>query len=641
MRIATASSPGSARIPGCQHQLPAAARPARLHHNLLRRSHFLLLLAGLVLAPAGVQAAGTEDAATPDPAATARQADALIDAALRDAGVSPAPRTTDEDFLRRVSFDLTGRLPSPDDVTLFGINPDRRKRERTINRLVASPEFAANWSRYWRDVIFSRATDQRAPLARNSFETWMKEQLEQDRGWDKIATALITATGDVREEGATALIFAHGAEATEVAAETSRIFTGIQIQCANCHNHPTDRWTRDDFHTLAAYFPRIRIQRSPDANKRTFIVASVNAGRGAPGGSGQPTVEQVMRRLDRNRDGKLTKAEVKGTPLEQRFDQILSRLDADSDMALSRAEYEQLAMLLQGRNRPGEYFMPDLENPASPGTRIDPRFFVSGDGPGATLPDLDRREALAASITSPENPWFARAYVNRIWTELTGAGFYTPVDDIGPERSPQLPEVLELLVEGFVQSGHSTRWLFRTILLTEAWQRQVQGTPAGADTVPFAAASATRLRGDQVYEALIQVLGVSQLGERMAPPGRGPGALFSNERTQFNDLFGFDPSTSQADITGNVPQALFLMNSPAVHNLIRGDGNTRLGRILRQFDDDETVVQELYLLVLSREPTAKEIEIALRYRQQTGDRIEAFEDLMWSLLNSSEFLTRR
>ena len=602
----------------------------------------LVLLAVSVLLPEIARAdnvtAASEVASS---ARAAKQIDGLVAAALEQAGVTPAPSTTDEDFLRRVSFDLTGRLPSPNDVTLFGINPSPDKRRQAIDRLLASPEFAANWSRYWRDVIFSRATDQRAALARNAFESWMREQLEQNAGWDEIATALITATGDVREEGATALIFAHGAEAAEVAAETSRIFTGIQIQCANCHDHPTDRWTRDDFHTLAAYFPRVRIRRSPDANKRTFVVASVDGGRGRGRAGQQLSVDQVMRRLDRNRDGKLTKEEVKGTPLEQRFDRILSRLDGDQDKAINRKEYEQLTMLVAARQGPGEYFMPDLQDPASQGTRIDPRFFVSGDGPGAERPDIDRRTALAASITSADNPWFARAFVNRIWAELTGTGFYMPVDDIGPEREPQLPEVLEVLADGFVQSGCSTRWLFRTILLTDTWQREVRARPAGDSSPVYASAAATRLRGDQVYAALTQVLGVDRLGERMAPPGRTIGARFSNERSQFNTLFGFDPSTPQADITGNVPQALFLMNSPAVNSLIRGSGETRLGRILRQFDDDDEVVRELFLLVLAREPTAREFAIAARYHEQIGDRTRAYEDLMWSLLNSSEFLTRR
>jgi hypothetical protein len=119
---------------------------------------------------------------------------------------------------------------------MFGLDPDPEKRSRLIERLLQSDAYAENWAGYWRDVIFSRATDRRALLSRGVFEEWMRTQLGENRGWDKIVKDLITATGDVRENGQTALIFAHQGQAEEIAAETSRIFLGIQIQCANCHD---------------------------------------------------------------------------------------------------------------------------------------------------------------------------------------------------------------------------------------------------------------------------------------------------------------------------------------------------------------------------------------------------------------------
>ena len=115
----------------------------------------------------------------------------------------------------------------------------------------------------------------------------------------------------------------------------------------------------------------------------------------------------------------------------------------------------------------------------------------------------------------------------------------------------------------------------------------------------------------------------------------------ATSRTLFSILFGYDPSTPQEDISGTVPQALFMMNSPSINGLIRARGNTRLGRILGKFDDDRDAIQELYLLVLAREPSANEVKICRDYITEVGNRQEAFEDLMWSLLNSSEFLSRR
>src|SRR5690606_10199024 len=124
-------------------------------------------------------------------------------------------------------------------------------------------DYAENWARYWRDVIFPDAGEMQARLMVGTFEQWMTDQLNRNRPWDRIAADLLTATGNVQENGATALLVAHSAEPMEVAAEASRILLGIQIQCANCHDHPTDAWKRQQFHQLAAYFPRaeFRVRR--------------------------------------------------------------------------------------------------------------------------------------------------------------------------------------------------------------------------------------------------------------------------------------------------------------------------------------------------------------------------------------------
>ncbi|MFG0335233.1 MAG: hypothetical protein ACF8TS_17890, partial [Maioricimonas sp. JB049] len=162
------------------------------------------------------------------------------------------------------------------------------------------------------------------------------------------------------------------------------------------------------------------------------------------------------------------------------------------------------------------------------------------------------------------------------------------------------------------------------------------GSPA------FASASPTRLRSDQIYRVLTDVLGVEQLTG--APPnGRfAPGASPDDRaRRAFAELFGFDPSTPQEDIIGNVPQALFLMNAPALEALIDADRDTKVGRILRRYDDDRDAVTELYLLVLAREPSERELTICREHIADVDNRSEAYEDLMWSLLNSSEFITKR
>jgi hypothetical protein len=576
--------------------------------------------------------------------------DRLIDAEITASGGKPAPLTTDNDFLRRVTLDLADRLPSPRDATLFGLNPDSNKRSRLIGELIDSPEFSASQSRYWRDVIFSRATEVRSRLMIPTFGAWMTEQFEQRQGWDTIVESLLTASGDVRENGATALMFAQGGEAAELAAETSRIFLGIQIQCANCHDHPTDHWKRIQFHQLAAFFPRVRVRPKRDSTPRSFEIVSLDSSpRGRRNISARATAS-FFRRLDRNRDGKLVASEVARTRLAENFQRLLSRGDTDKDGGLSLKEFQKIPPPGNGNRRfDTEHFMPNLAEPDNRGEAIRPVFFATGGRASVGLEDQKRRQLLANHITSKTNLWFARAYVNRTWSVLLGQGFTNPIDDMGPEREVAHPQVFERLCRDFTDSDYDTRRLFEVIVGTRAYQRQIRHRDPDDVTPPFAAAGPSRLRADQIYNSLLGVLGADPgnnsrrtlRGRRSSQQGQMMARRRNSGRTLFLTIFGFDPSTPQEDITGTVPQALFLMNSPMIHAMVRARGNTRLARILQQHSKNDEAVAEVYLLVLSRDPSTAELGICREYIAEVGERGEAFEDLMWSLINSSEFLSRR
>lgn len=618
-----------------------------LSHGPLHQ--LLTTLTGLVLVSS---ASAAELTGQQSESNVAREIDRLIQAEHAAAGVQPAPLAADEDFLRRVTFDIAGTLPQPRDVTLFGLNPSRSKRTDAVEKLLGSDEYAETWARYWRDVIFSKATNMRAGFVNQSFIRWMTESLKENNGWDDIAQDMITASGDVRENGDTALVFVHEGSAEDIAGEVSRIFLGIQMQCANCHDHPWDRWKRDQFHELAAFFPRIRLQPVREEMRTvTYNVVSVTGSSGPANRREQllQNLDRLFRFLDRNQDGKLTKVEAQRNPnFGRNFQQILDLGDKNKDGGLTKAEFRELPA--PPANQPGrgsmEHFMADLLNPSSPGTQIDPKFFVTGVTAKAGLADLERRDLLSKYITSTRNEWFARAIVNRMWAEMTGEGFYMPIDDMGPDRTPSFPEVLDLLSEQFVQNGYDLQWLMKTIAMTQTYQRQIRPTDPSGEVIPFASATPTRLRGDQLYNAIMtsltgntQIANPRQLGRNMAGGGMYRGAR--NPRDAFSQLFGFDPSTPQADITGNVPQALFMMNSPMLNNQINASGFTRLSGLLRKFPDNEDAINELYVMILAREPSEKELGIFKDYLAEVGNRNEAFEDLMWSLMNSSEFLSKR
>src|SRR6516162_7020590 len=201
--------------------------------------------------------------------------DALIAKEQAATKVTPSPKTTDEQFLRRVMLDLTGQLPLPADITEFAADKDPNKRAKMIDQLLASDDYAKHWARYWRDVFAAKVTDRLAQGMVVHFEAWLTEQFRENRHWDAMAKEMLTSKGqipirfgpaqgeaDAKNGAAFFLLSYMGNDATnDRAAETARIFLGIQIQCAQCHDHPFDGWKRVQFHELAGYFARVREQR--------------------------------------------------------------------------------------------------------------------------------------------------------------------------------------------------------------------------------------------------------------------------------------------------------------------------------------------------------------------------------------------
>ncbi|MEO2014937.1 MAG: DUF1549 domain-containing protein [Fuerstiella sp.] len=570
----------------------------------------------------------------PLPPELAQQVDRLILAGSEESHISVVD---DAAFLRRVSLDLAGRPPTPGEITSFGLNPSPSRRSDIVQQLLGSEDYASNWSRYWRDAIFLRATNVRAGLVRPAFEEWMADNLSENRPWDAIVTDLLTAQGPVNDDGSTALIFAHEGESEEIAAEASRLFMGIQIQCANCHDHPWDRWKREQFHELVAFFPRVGVRRDRSSDKMTdYEVVSVDRSR-----SRRPEVSDfLLNRIDRNRDRFISEAESKGTQLQRLFaGQAKQYVDKNGDGRLSVEEIKTAQP--PTANRPGlgstEHYMPDLSDPGSEGALIHPSFFVGGQSIRKQQDDASRRSAAANLMTSRSNPWFARAIVNRMWAELTGTAFYLPIDDMGPDRSAEHQDALDALCKGFVASNHDLQWLLETITSTQLYQRAINTSAAG-----FVRLEPTKLRSDQFYDALCRTLNVTSLPLRFTAGRRGPYSRGNDQgRQQFAATFGFDPSTPRDELTGSIPQALFLMNSPELHNFIKADSaNSTIARISRRVLTDEDVVSELYLTTVGREPTAKEVKLCIEHIEQSPSRKEGFEDVLWSLLNSSEFQSK-
>jgi hypothetical protein len=521
---------------------------------------------------------------------SAADLDKLMSAELREDHIKPAARTSDEAFLRRVSLDLTGKLPSPSELTEFVRDKEPAKQSKVIDKLLASDAYARHSATYWRDVVSAKYTDRRQLALVPEFEKWLEKEFRDNKSWRDMTRAMLTAEGGIQigpgmqnqaaktpaesyeSNGAAGFLLAHLGQdqAEERAAETSRVFLGIQIQCAQCHDHPFDEWKQRQFHELASYFARTQ--------SRQFLGQQAN---------GQPRIELT---------------------------------------ALPFREHK----------------LPDKADPTK-GSIVAAKF-LTGTGPRPNLSDLDRRTALADQITKPDNFWFAAAFVNRTWGELMGQSFAQPVDDMGPGKDVFMPAVLVRMSASFRATDYDIKQLLRTICNSDTYQRQIRpGT--SEDHLHFAAAYPTRLPAEALWQSLVNVLG--PLGPPLPPRlavalafGVGGGRPMPLELA-FLSEFRFDPSLKADEVEGSIPQALLMMNNAQFNRAIQARGNNLLAQVLKQHPKDEDAVRTLYYKALTREPTDQEMTKAVAYVHKIGKREEAYEDLLWALINSTEFQTKR
>jgi hypothetical protein len=525
-----------------------------------------------------------------------KEIDRLVADEWAKAKMTPPARTTDEQFLRRVTLDLAGRLPTPSELHDFVTDTDPNKRTRWIDKLLDSQDYARRWASYWREVFASRVTDNLRRALAGTFEAWLAEQFRSNRPWDEIARDILTAQGaiyfpmlrpndsnssNVPESPAAFFLLSYSGDTAiyDRTNEAARIFLGIQIQCAQCHDHPYDGWQREQYHELAAYFGKV---------------------------TERPIVER----------------------------QSEGRIRIIGFRVVSRPF--------------GDHRMPDLDDPKKT-YPVSLRFLDGTPHPTRTT-DESRRESLASRFTK-ENYYFAAAFVNRIWSELLGHGIVEPVDDLGPSKEGVTSPLLVRLAAGFRGSGFDVKALLRAICQSESYQRQSAAmTPTGPAAIALGP-SPKRLDAESLWRSLTDVLGQITRFGMLGPNGPranammmanagGAAARFGTEG-QFKQEFRFDPSLTADDIESTIPQVLWLMNHPEIQRRIRADATTMLGQLLRDFPRDGDAIRALYRRVLARQPTENEQAKALNYVRRANNRREAYEDLLWALLNSTEFQTKR
>jgi hypothetical protein len=521
------------------------------------------LLAGLLALGGGTTATAAAPparGAKMDSAALARHIDKLIDQRLRADRIDPSPLADDAEFLRRVYLDLTGKIPPAERAAAFLDSKDPGKRARLIDELLASPDYGRHQADVWQALLLPRTSQ--AFRFRSFYPPvirWLEESFNANKPWDGMVREVLTASGPV-DRGPGFYYFANQS-VDQLTDSFTKLFLGVQLQCAQCHNHPFTDWKRDDYWGMAAFFMKVRPNGRPQMVLRRGGTLQVSEG---------PRVFRNRQRL------------------------------------------------------------PDS-------ARMVPAKFLGGQRPEVAA-DARLRPVLADWATSPSNPYFSRAMVNRTWAKLLGRGLVNPADDMHDANPPSHPELLADLAGQFAASGFDVKHLIRAICNSQTYQRTSKPAGNNADAGPevFARMAIKVLTPGQHFDSLLVVYGPLP---NNVPRGRRPGMgrFPFNPRDGFITFFNVEEGADPTEYQAGIPQVLRLMNArpfnrPAALNRILGEGPI----------DRNVVIEKLYLTTLARRPTAAERTRITAYLDKHKDRPRlAYADVLWALVNCSEFAVNR
>jgi hypothetical protein len=554
---------------------------------------FLLgVLASSVAALAAAPRGEDSPAAAP-PSAAAASLRATIDRTLaqswKEHGLTPGPACDDAAFLRRLSLDLEGRVPTRAEVNAWLADRDAKKRERLVDQMLADSETARYFASVYSDILLDGKSEQRG-RGLLALREALAEGFAAGKGFDVIARDLLQASGRADENPSTGFVIAYEADKDQLAAVTARAFLGVQIQCAQCHDHPFEKWSNDDFKSFAAFFQLAVARRSEKGDGKVPVYEVLDRRKAR-----FPEMRKRMRE----------KLEAKGEAGNAQVNERLKRALADW---------------------------------------VEPRF-LDGRKPPENQP---LRESLAAWMTAPDNPWFARAAVNRIWSLLLGRGLVEPVDDLNPKNRAEVSGLLEALAADFVAHGYDLRHLYREIVLSRAYQLAAAGSKGGTadeDTDPrglFGSYAVKPLGAEQVLRSIsaagdLRERAVAARGEGETPMADmgGPRRLVNSFRYAFMD----DEGEEGEEFAGTIARALLLMNSNVIQEAITAHKGSLVSQVLREEKTTDSRLEQLFVATLSRRPDAHELARFRGYVEAHHGARTAYEDVAWALFNSSEFIT--
>src|SRR5262249_36138119 len=440
------------------------------------------------------------------------------------------------------------------------------------------PRYATHMADIWKPILIGRnPTDPDVQQQHPALYQWLTGKFAKNEPYDRWVRELLLAEGTSADNGSILFYFQFRGRAEETAIAASRIFLGTQIQCAQCHDHPLDKWKQLDFYGLAGFFSRLAVADGGSMQgKRRLMIAEKNTGevRFVPAGEQRP--------------GK------QGIPVPPKF--------------LSGAALEEPAM-------PKDYKEPPLK---------------AGQPP--PKPIFSRKEKLAEWLTASDNPFFAKAMANRLWGQFMVRGLYHPVDDLRDNRQASHPQLLQALQEQLVAHQFDLKWFIRELVNSETYQLSM-GTGPGADW--YGQRRPRPLSAEEMLAALQQATGFDAAARASAKPGdaKPSGDLVREVMRDFGE-----PVDGRGVFQGSLNERLFMNNSNYLRQLIQRRKGNLMDALLSSTAPWEERVDQLYLSVLSRLPRERERKRFVEHLTSDPQKPEPLvEEAIWVLLTCSEF----
>jgi hypothetical protein len=437
-----------------------------------------------------------------------KEIDRLVQKQLDEAKIPASPRCDDAEFLRRVHLDITGRIPTYEQTTAFLASTAADKRGKLVDELLSRPEYGLYFATLWRERIVDRAPDN-SQARQNSWEfiAWLAEGLNKERGWNALVSDILVAEGEVKKVPQTTFLLANRMNGfprpADLASTTGRLFMGIQLRCAQCHDHPyVDDWKQDDFWGVAAFFAQLRDHNvEPDGATRNPIFHD------------RP-IEDAKK--------------------ETQYVNRLKRLGFLAPVA--------------GAN----IAVPSSSDPTKSLRVVPARYFLADKT--ELKADEPARARFAAWLTSESNPYFARSAANRLWAHFFATGLDNPVDATRPDKQCKHAPLLDRLEAEFKTSGFQPKRLIRAICNSATYQRTSRPLKENAqDRELFSHMQIKLLNPDQMIDALA-IAG-----------GRAP-TVGKNREQQTAPFVTAEADGDATQFTHGIPQFLLLMNGNVASN---------------------------------------------------------------------------